>query len=445
MTGGGPGLGFIPSAWAQPLTAQGEGVNVGRFILHPSVIVDLSRNSNIRFASADLPGTGVIASGVLAVRPRLLVDLPLGQSRIVWSYSPLYRGYTSRDIRSPDAVSHFFDLGGLYRGSRAVTIKVRDHVVRDTVELQELDRGRELIGFVPFSVHEVELEAMLDLGARQGVSLIPRYGLSRFNERGEPSFFSYQKQSLEFRYSYALDPLSSLYGYYNFEQIDQSREESFFGEKDTVARVVGVGLQRTLNQQVVASLVAGYETMRFEGDAGRDFSGPVLDASAGWQLSDTVRLDASVRRQPYQSFFVNNNYYVNQSGILRVTHQIGRSVYWQGGVTYQTNVYADPLDISVAAPPSGTDVTDCDGNPQPDGQIDSLQSYCPSLGRRRRDRALQLEIGAGFHVLRTLRFFVGYNSELRSSNIDQRADGDIGDPFHYRVKRAFFRIEAGWL
>jgi hypothetical protein len=63
-----------------------------------------------------------------------------------------------------------------------------------------------------------------------------------------------------------------------------------------------------------------------------------------------------------------------------------------------------------------------------------------------------VEIGAGYHILRTLRVFAGYSVGKRNSNLlAQCADGTGGcvpgstyDLFDYRVNRLFIRMEAGW-
>ena len=57
----------------------------------------------------------------------------------------------------------------------------------------------------------------------------------------------------------------------------------------------------------------------------------------------------------------------------------------------------------------------------------------------------RFQIGAGFRIAPTARLSVGYNEERRGSNIDQVGPGGFYDPFDLRVRRFFFRIEAGWM
>jgi hypothetical protein len=432
---------FQPAA-AQVLNTAGEGLPFGHFTLFPSVAFELTHDSNIFYRSEDLPGLGVIGSGVLVVRPRLLVDMPLGESRIRWAYTPLYRGYTSDQINTPQHLSHYFDLEGTYKSPGALTISVKDHLVRESIQLQEVDRGGELtFGLTPYTTHAPEADFTMGLGARQGVSIRPGYTAVRFSDPGEASFFDYTTKRLEGRYNHKLGPATTLYGFYKFESTDQRREQIFFGQVDLTSRTTGIGLQRTLSQAIVTTFSAGYESIRFNGGAGIDYSGPVLDLDATWQLNDITKIYTAVRRQPFQSFFVNNNYYLDKEASIRLTQQLGHRTYYDLGLTYLENVYSSPLDISVTSETPGN----LDVNPQ-NGLIDAFEAYLPSQGVRRRDGLFRMEVGAGFQFLRTLRAYVGYNFERRQSNIDQQiSTGELVDPFNYRINRIVFRVQAGWL
>ena len=427
-------------ARAQVYEPRGQGLVAGRFVIYPSILLDYSRSDNIFHQSTDLPREEIIASGASVVRPRLLVDLPLGPSRIRWLYSPLYRDYTSKSFRQSDRVSHYFDLEAVWQSARALRIEVRDHLVRGTVELQEVDPGGELtFGLVPFQVHEPEMTITQRFGARQGISVIPRFGTTRFDEKGEAAFFSSRQRGLEGRYNLDLTPATRLYGFYGSDITDQDRNQVLFRDVRSTTRSAGIGLRRTANQRVVTSASLGYESAEFTGGADEDFSGPVMDLSINGLMSDVLGLSVALRRQPYPSYFVNNNYYVNETGRVQFTHQIGRRVYYTVAMIASGNVYSEPLDIAVT--PETPPGLDGNGN----GLVDDFESLVPSLGRRRIDRLRRAEVGAGFQFHPSVRLIVGYNLERRRSNMDQLSRGAIIDPFGYDINVVFFRIEAGWL
>jgi hypothetical protein len=391
---------LVPPAAAGELNPAGEGRPAGRFILYPSLTVDISHDSNL-FRVGDVPGAQRIASGIVDLKPRILVDLPLGESRIRWAYAPVVRDYTTGQFNQSDRLSHYFDLDTTLVTARALRIGLRDHFVRGTTELQEIDQGRELrFGLVPFRLHEPSLEVTMDLGARSGFSAFSRYSWLRFDET-ETGLFDYRKRGAEGRYNYRVTPSTTLYTYLSLEHTEQDRDPSSTAPSRISARSAGVGLRRTLNQAVVTALSVGYERFEFDEAAGSAFTGLVLDAAATWLLNDVTRLEIAASRQPFQSFTIDGDHYVSTGARFRLTRQIGRSAYAEVGPTYFKNTYGSGV----------------------------------------RDHTVRLEGGIGYRFLRTLRAFVGYNAERRDSNLDD----SLGDPFHYGARRVVFRLEAGWM
>lgn len=420
-------------ARAQVFRAFGEGLGVGRFILYPSVSFEYTEDDNVFYVSDDRSGSDLIQSGVVVIKPRIMVDLPLGTSRLRWVYSPTYRDYTTNRFQTTNRFSHFFDLEGAFQLGPALRIGVREHFVRGTIELQEVDPGGEItFGLTPFVTHSPEMDVTVDLGTRTGVSLIPRYATVRFDDLAAATFFSYRRRELEVRLNYRVTQPTTIYVFHTSERTDQNREQDILGEIDQDARVIGIGLRRMVNEDVTTQFAAAYRTTRFEGGVGNtNFSGPVVDASAAWQLNDSTRIAFSASRQVNQSFFVNNNYYVNSEVRLRLTKQLGLHLFCDAGASYGGSLYDNPVDSSI-------------GN---------FQALMPSDGLRRRDRSARVEIGAGYHILRTVRVFAGYSSGRRDSNIvqcgiddttDECIPGSNFEPFDYRVNRLFIRMEAGW-
>jgi hypothetical protein len=405
---------------AQAFRTTSEGLNVGHFVLYPSVAFEYTNDDNIFYASRELPGDQSIKSGVRIIRPRILMDLPIRENRVRWVYSPIYRDYTSKSFNQTQRFSHYFDFEAMHMGP-VLTVRAADHLVLGTVELREVDPGGEAVfGTTPFKSYTTEAEVTLNMGARNGISVLPLYTAVTFENSQSASFFGYRRKQIELRFQHAVSLPTLLYVFYSFDDTHQEREQVFFGTVSYDARTVGVGLRRTLNREVVTSLSAGYKQIDFTGGSRSDFAGPVLDANATWQLGDATVLALSAGHQAYQSFYVNNNYYVDTGMRLHLTHQVGHNVFWDSSIAFTKNQYADPLDISVD---------------------ESLQ---PSVGRRRRDHVYRAEIGAGWQISRTLRLFIGYNSDRRRSNVEQIVSAQTIDPFDYGVNRILFRLEAGW-
>ena len=403
-------LAAVPAGTAQAQTYQtiNQGLTFGHFLVYPSVSFEYTQDSNIFFTSADEPSTRPTSSGIAVVRPRILVDLPLRDNRIRWAYSPFYRDYTSRNFTGSNRLNHLFDLEGRFREHRAITLGLRDHFVRGTISLQEQTAGNGLsFGLGSYSAHNPALEIGVNLGARQGISLLPSYSRSSFSGISNSIQYTYTARKLEGRYNYRLSEAATFYGYYNLDSDTQTQLD--IQDLRIRSRSSGLGLTRTVNEAVVTQVSAGYQTMEFEGGMGRNFSGPVVDAGASWLVSDGTRVEFGIVRRPYSSVYTDNNYYVDNEVRGRLTFQIGASTY---------------ADVAAAA---------------------LRNVYAPQSGPRRQDRLIRLEIGIGHQFLRTLRGYIGATSENRRSNVEQVIGGVDVDPFHIRVNRLLFRLEAGWM
>lgn len=381
-----------------------EGLKAGHFVLYPSLALEYTRDDNVFYAPAEGPSDEIVDSGIYVVRPRLLAHLPLGSGRVLWSYSPVLRSYTNVRVEQSEKFSHFSDLEVSVRPGSKMSITARDHLVRGTVELREVDPGGEVtFGLVPFTVHEPEINVTLDLAARQAFSVIPRYSALRFEDEQQSGLFNYRRKGAEGRYSLNVSPTIALYGYVNQDWTDQHREETALAHVEITSRAAGIGLRRTINQAVVTTFSCGYQSMDFTGGSDTNFAGAILDATATWIMTDTTRFEIQARRQPYQSFVGSNNFYLNNYGGIRVSQQVGRSLYVVLGGSYQSNLY-----------------------PEKD----------TSLGTRRRDKDRKVELGVGYAFNPALRVFVGYTSNRRDYK-DISAD--------YEVNRLTFRLEMGWL
>src|SRR5207245_10052664 len=132
----------------------------------------------------------------------------------------------------------------------------------------------------PFFVHEPSLALTAALGARKGMTRIPRYSSVSFDNPGQAAFYGYSRATLEGRYNYQLGPSSTAYAFYAFDRTHQDRQVSTLGNVNVGSRTIGLGLVQTLNQAIVTSLSAGYETMEFERTVRRNFTGTVLEDRA---------------------------------------------------------------------------------------------------------------------------------------------------------------------
>ena len=427
----GQGLRTADAQLSTPTTHSGQtqGLEAGRLTFYPSLVVDYGYDDNVFYSSGVGFGNNQVSSRLTNIQPRLLFDLPMGENWVRWAYSPLYRNYSTSAYVQTDPWSHYFDLDGhLNLGTRGFT-NFKDHFVSGRQELQEVDPGGELtFGLVPFRLHSPLVEVGMNAGARQAVSVVWTYDSTQFDLTEPSGLYNFRGHGLEGRYTYKLSPDTRAYVFYGRNVAVQSRGDGV--NVDTMT--TGVGLEKMLNRSVVTQVTAGYEEMNFTGGAPANYAGPTISANASWQIDDITRVSFTVRRQPYQSYYLDNNFYLNRNLAASMTRQIGATAYWVLGVEFENNIYSEPLQ---AADDPAFFCAD-DGN----GGL-----VCPSDGERRRDRGWRAQGGMGFQMSRSVRAFVGYNYNVHSSNVLEAFPEGFSDPFNYTVNRVIFRFEVGFL
>jgi len=416
------------------------GINAGRFILYPAVSFNYAHDDNMFYQSDDLPGVEPVESGRIEIVPRLLIDLPLSRSRVRLQYAPLFRDYLNHEVAQVNKWSHFFDFEASILMADVFTVALRDHYVSGSQEVQEFDPGGEIrFNLAPFTLHEPSVEFSLDAGVRHRFSFIPRFSTLDFDEGPGQIFYDYKRRGYEGRYTFKVSPETQVFAYTISDYTQQERIQTFYGDVDVDLRTTGIGLQRLAGGIITTGGSIGWEQQDYTGGGGGDYAGIAADINVGLSPSDVMRFELMFRRGAFQSFYVNNNYYINLEGRLRMLRQLGRSAFWQVALTLAQNDYGDATDVTMTANNVPSDDTDNDG------YIDLFESFLPSQGVVRRDQAAAIDLSAGWRLRPTLRFLVGYNHQRRDSNVVQDIGGEFAETADYTDNRVYVTLEMGFL
>lgn len=425
----GSGLAHAQLANPAQLNAQGDGIAWGPATVRPTVTFNYGYDDNIFYASDDLSTDVPVGSREAQVQPGIRFDLPFGESYLQGGYSALYRNYATDEYTPTTQWSHYFDLRGRIRAGARGYFNLQDRFVRGTEELREVDPGGELtFGDLPFRSHTPSVEAGIEFGLRQGASVVWNYSSSQYSEVDGQTFSNYRGHGLQFRYNYRLRADASAYLYYGADTMEQQRAE---GEIDYSGETVGLGYTQTLGRSISAQFSGGYQVLEATGGLQSTYHGPTASGSATWRIGDSTRFILGARRVPYQSFYLNNAYYLNRAFNLEMLRQVGSTGYWRLLTAFDQNTYNEELDIT------GLEIFYC--------RDDGSGLVCPSAGVRRRDTGWRAEAGFGAQLSRVARWYLGYNWESRSTNLLAADTEGFGDPFSYEINRFFFRIEVGWL
>jgi len=138
----GPDLRFVGDG--SDRSAGESGISAGHLVLYPSLTVDYRHESNVLFASGIGSGNEIIAADVRVIQPRIMAELRSG--RIGYAGAIRRPIGTTRPVRWPrPSVSAIFSI---WRGSsrwKQSGHRLRDHFVRGTTELREVDPGARLL------------------------------------------------------------------------------------------------------------------------------------------------------------------------------------------------------------------------------------------------------------------------------------------------------------
>ena len=429
-------------AYAQIQLPRQGGIPMGKFLFFPSTMVEFGHSSNVLRTSVDVPS---IPSGLLLARLNLKMDMPLGAHHIRWSYSPQYTDYATTQFVSDDYMSHYFNFESRFQLGRSFSIELNDRIVRGVTEVQEFDPGGERVfGLSPFRLHEPQLNMEFRFGARQRLVMSPRYTRASFDDAEAAVRFSYDTEAIEARYGFLVSAPTELFAFLTREDTKQKRRTLDFEDSRLLTEAAGIGFSRSVNDNVITTFSTAYTRVDVEGGTGgSDFSGMSFEAAGNWRLTDQMQISVTGQRRPFQSFFLNNVFYVSNLLSIQLIHQIGSRTFWQAVARYQINNYPEALVI----PPD---------DPNDPGD-DTGDTWLNSAGVRRRDNLGEVEIGVSYRLSSSMRMFLGYNYLQRKSNIRECRDepSDLGNngvcdaeliaPFSFNEDRIVVRLEAGWL
>ena len=189
-----------------------------------------------------------------------------------------------------------------------------------------------------------------------------------------------------------------------------------------------VGWEGDLNRVMNGFVKAGYGNMNFiQGNPFSDFSGLVLDAGLGFKLSESVKLDLTLNRTPYQSTYNVNNFYTATGGQLQIQQQVSRYLFWSAGFLYQENAYPD-ITKPMYDPTTG----------QP------VYEYWMTAGETRKDKIGRAYGEIGYHLTKQLSMRANYQHERRDSDIHYYDLTGEHTPYTYSENRVSVQAQLGW-
>ena len=296
------------TAAAQPNPAgfpgnTGEAITVGPFLFSPAVQLKWEDRDNIFFEPVN-----PVQDNILTARARLMLELPIYESYVRFTYTPQYRDYKKLELEHK--WSHFADFNTVLEFQNGLRFRADYRFVNASQETSEVDGGGELVwADEMFTKHFARVALDYWFSARDGLTIEGDYTDLKYNypSRTPPSqrvFYAYDRGSVGLGWLHQLSPILVMDVKYNriqFDPVDTFRWRSYDSDEITV------GFKGQLSPVVATQLRVGWNETTYDRTEGfftpefSDFSGPVISGFINWELAHGSHLRLDLIRSPFPS------------------------------------------------------------------------------------------------------------------------------------------------
>ena len=330
---------FAQSHDPQPLVNPGEAIVVGPFLFSPALQLQWQHRDNI-FFTPDNP----VADEVYVARAALVLELPIYESYVRFSYRPQFREY--KDYELQENWSHFVDLIGAFEFSSGVVLDAAYRFVKGSLETREVDPGDELVfGDNAFTKNFLGVGFDYWISARDGLSIEFDYTDVAYDDPlTEPNsnreqFYDYTRGAGSIGWVHQLSSvlvMDVMYGHIQFDPVDT------FAWRTSTSDQVTAGFKGQIHPVLATELRVGWRDTEYDQFAGENvvdnFSGPIINGFFDWDLAHGSSLRLDLLRSDYPSNFGVNAYFTATGGSLIYNLDRG-DFFGQARGRYQVNDY----------------------------------------------------------------------------------------------------------
>jgi hypothetical protein len=330
------------NAYDPPMVTNTEdAIPVGPFLFSPAVQLTWQHRDNIFFTPDD-----PVSDEVYLARASFVFELPIYESYVRFSYTPVYRDY--KDYQLQENWSHFVDLSGAFEFSNGLVFDAIYRYVQGSMETREVDPGDELIfGDRPFKKNFFKAGLDYWFTARDGISLVGDYTDVAYDEslsspdpgEGEYQFYDYERTHLGLGWVHQISPVLTMdvmYGRIEFEPVNT------LAWRTSTSDQITAGFKGQLSAVWSTEIRLGWRETQYEPFEGEqivdDFSGAIVEGHLAWDLAHGSSLRLDLLRSDYPSNFGVNAYYTATGGALSYNLDRG-NVFGLLRGRYQNNDY----------------------------------------------------------------------------------------------------------
>ncbi|MEW5807026.1 MAG: hypothetical protein AB1756_06745 [Acidobacteriota bacterium] len=414
------------SIWPSPAQQSSgispeKGLTLGNVIFFPSVLFGYEYNDNVFSRNeqfAELFGFEKVSDNIYTIKPTFRFELPFSHSYARLSYTPQYRSFADYDLA--ENISHILNLDTLLMFSNGMRVSFKEDYTKGILEVESFDPGGETVfGADQFRLSTSTLGFGYDFAGQRGFEIKANYDDLKFDRLAVSSFFNYDAKGARASYYQNLTPQLTIFSNYSFRTFTQGipvynalGEMIRTKEEEFDENIVAVGLKGNLLKKTTGFASISYSNLSFKGGVeASDFAGITAEASLKTQLSSKFWIDFGLRRYAYQSYFLNNKYYLSNMGSFGLIQYIAKftSVSIRG--SYSLNRYPDPVEASLTS---------------------IMSAY---NGITREDKMSRIDLGVNHLFTPTMGLRAGYSWIKRDTNIDI---------YGFDANRFFIQMGFGW-
>lgn len=325
----------------------------------------------------------------LEVSPKVQVQAPLSEGRLLLGYEPVFRAFARYD--QINRASHVGNATlELPLGSR-LEARLRDRFVAGTLDTRIVDPGGEyFFGLGRFQRNDLDASSSVTVGPRLTLELTGALGRVRFQEAS--SFFDFDTQAASAGIGFELTPNLKAVASYAYDAVPRPSARP---EAEASSHAGRVALSGELVPLLTGQLAVGYRRQENPnaGSGGRRYSGLVASGTLTRQLRPDASLTLYVLRSTLVSAYETNGFYVSNALQASALLPLPLELQLRTGLGYQWNDY---------------------------------RVETPEIGRPRADHIVGWFASLRRPVARRLFLSGTYRSERRSSNVarfDATSDG----------------------
>lgn len=436
-------LGLLAVLALAPL-CRAEGIPLGKFQFYPSLRVGFVQDENL-FNQNEAIAAGRVSDRSADLEIPLVLQLPFRASLWELVYTPGLKRF--QDNTDLDGDTHRLSTQLNLVFSMGARLNLQGSLTRDYTNLQQAadQLSESQFTFVDYEILRGHAVYEQPFGRRHGMELILDYESLEFDTTELAGFTDFSEMELTLSYVRLLgrdmrvfvggvggindlvQPVLTTRGC-NMDATACSRDELIFlaqEQEDRWTRVgVQLGFERQFDEKNRARLDLGYQVLEFDHSEDSKFSGVVAHLRYSRRFSESLSVQADVVRQPTQSSFDVNNYFLMHRATGGVQFQPqGTSLFYFGSLSFQTSAYPDETQLSV------------------NRKLNRRRDDYLGGGFHRRDKIASVDLGVGMQFSALSSLDVTLAARRRDSNLTPSSFGFDDEGEFFLIDRSLDRLD----